>query len=81
MQQHLPQQRDNAVEIVSVRAVDVLLLKETVRELQDRLAKAATESEYKLYEREQEVRRQMEGELNKWKAEAESTASTLVDVK
>ena len=41
------------------------------RELKDRLSKASTESEYKTYQREQEVRRELEGDLARWKQEAE----------
>jgi hypothetical protein len=41
------------------------------RELKDKMSKAATASEYKIYQREHEVRREMEGELNHWKSEAE----------
>jgi hypothetical protein len=44
-------------QIISVRAVDMQLLKEHVRELKDRLARSATEADYKMYEREQVRRR------------------------
>ncbi|KAG2490754.1 hypothetical protein HYH03_010908 [Edaphochlamys debaryana] len=63
--------------IVSVRAVDVQLLKENVRELKDRLAKAATEAEYKMYEREQGVRRELEGEVSRLRNEVEVLRADL----
>ncbi|GIL83371.1 hypothetical protein Vretifemale_12202, partial [Volvox reticuliferus] len=63
--------------IVSVRAVDLQNLKESQRELKDRLAKAATEAEYKMYEREQGVRREFEGEVSRLRHEVEVLRADL----
>ncbi|EFJ44044.1 hypothetical protein VOLCADRAFT_118871 [Volvox carteri f. nagariensis] len=63
--------------IVSVRAVDLQNLKESQRELKDRLAKAATEAEYKMYEREQAVRREFEGEVSRLRHEVEVLRADL----
>lgn len=45
------------MEIISVRSVDVQLMKEAVREVREKMAKAAAEFEYKLYEKEKELTR------------------------
>ncbi|GAX76809.1 hypothetical protein CEUSTIGMA_g4255.t1 [Chlamydomonas eustigma] len=66
-----------ATQLVSVRMVDLNGLKESVRELKDKMSKAATASEYKLYQREHDVRRELEGELNHWKSESEELQSQL----
>eukprot|EP00955_Chlamydomonas_euryale_P007128 75508-Chlamydomonas_euryale.AAC.1 len=47
----LPLASENPLDVVSVRGVDMSILKESVRELKDKLAKAATQTEYRLYER------------------------------
>ena len=58
-----------------------MLKLETCRELKDRLGKAATAAEYKLYEREQEVRRQLDAELGRWRGDYATTHSELIDLK
>ncbi|KAG1670096.1 hypothetical protein FOA52_013672, partial [Chlamydomonas sp. UWO 241] len=72
---------DNPLDVVMVRGVDMAMLKEAARELKDKLAKAATQTEYKLYEREQEVRRVLEGELTSWRESSESARTELLHTK
>lgn len=50
---------------------------ENVRELKDRLAKFATEAEYKMYEREQVVRRELEGEVGRLRQEVDVLRADL----
>eukprot|EP00798_Chlamydomonas_sp_ICE-L_P002493 gene2493-5445_t len=61
--------KDGGTSVVSIRDVDIHSMKDSIRELKDRLNKAATTNEYKMYEREQAVRRETDGDLNKWKLE------------
>ncbi|MEW5297651.1 MAG: hypothetical protein WDW36_000847 [Sanguina aurantia] len=49
--------------IVSVRAQDLQQLKDQARELKDALAKGVSDSDFRVYEREQAVRRELEGVL------------------
>lgn len=39
------------------------------REMRDKLGKAATSADYRVYEREQEVRRAMEGDVTRWRSD------------
>ncbi|GAX82923.1 hypothetical protein CEUSTIGMA_g10350.t1 [Chlamydomonas eustigma] len=71
------ERKKQATQLVSVRMVDLNGLKESVRELKDKMSKAAASSEYKLYQRENEVRREMDGELTHWKSEAEEVQGQL----
>eukprot|EP00798_Chlamydomonas_sp_ICE-L_P008139 gene8139-1387_t len=57
-------------EVVSVRASDLITMKDSGREWKDRFGKAATAFEYKMYQREQDIRREMEVELKKLHEEA-----------
>ncbi len=50
---------------------------QTRRELRDKLTKAATSTEYKVYEREQQVRRTVESELTRLRSEVQTLTSQL----
>ena len=53
----------------------------THRELKDKLAKAAEETEYRLYEKEQEIRREVVAELERNQKEGEVRARADAGVK
>lgn len=48
------------------------------REAREQLAKSATAADYKAYEREQEIRRVMQGEVEQYKRRKEVRACALV---
>ena len=77
----MPKERDLSSDFVSVRSSDLRLLKENTRELKDKLAKQAHQAEFLVYQKEQEVRRDLEGELHKWRREAEEASTMLLAVR
>jgi 3-deoxy-D-arabino-heptulosonate 7-phosphate (DAHP) synthase len=72
----LPEASDD-LEIISVRAVDVQILKENLKEVKDLYTKAVSDTEYRLYERETEVKRATEAETKKLRLEVDRLTIAL----
>ncbi len=63
--------------MLTLRGSDVMLLKESVRELR----KAASATEYKIYEKEQEVRRSVEGEVARLRSDIAALTTQLASAR
>lgn len=74
----MPRERDSSSDFVSVTSSDLRHLKENTRELKDKLAKQGHQAEFQVYQKEQEVRRELEGDLAYWRKEAEENAAQLL---
>ena len=77
----MPRERDLSSEFVSVRSADLRHLRDNARELKDKLAKQAHQAEFLVYQKEQDVKRELEGELSRWRKEAEENAAALLSVR
>lgn len=73
--------QNDAMDVLSVRAVDMHILKDSLREARDKLGKASTESDYRVYERVQEVRRAVEGEMQRWRSQHAMVTQELMSAR
>ncbi|KAL6745192.1 hypothetical protein V8C86DRAFT_3035790 [Haematococcus lacustris] len=63
--------KDGSVDVVMVRRLDMEELQEGLREMRDKLTKAATAADYRVYEKEHEVKKSVEAELVRWRTEVD----------